>query len=307
MTAGDPQSNYHVIPDGSGGAIFAWEDERNGNTDIYAQRIDGSGGMLWAADGLPVCIAANDQIEPCLVSDGSGGAFISWRDQRSGDFDIYAQRIDASGTAQWSPDGLAIATGAGDQRCCRIQEYGAGGAVIAYIDDSGGDMDVRAQLVDGSGTMQWGPTGISVCSAAEDQDSIVMTTDGAGGAIIAWNDTRNREWEEIYAGRIPNPLTTGGETEHPIAALLDQNHPNPFNPSTTIPFYLSVPSHVSLRIYDTSGRLVRTILDTHREAGRHEERWDGTDDDGLEAASGVYFCRITTGPYERTRKMILLR
>ena len=299
--------NLSIISDGAGGAIFVWKDERGIDRDIYAQRIDNSGTVLWASDGLSVCAASGDQIEPCLVSDGAGGAIISWCDPRSGDLDVYAQRIDASGTALWETDGLAIASGVGDQRCCRIQEYGSGGSIIAYVDDSSGNMDVRTQHVDGSGTMHWGPTGICVCSAAGDQDNIVMTTDGAGGAIITWDDTRTSEWEEIYASHITNPITTSGGTEPPAANVLDQNHPNPFNPSTTISFSLTYPSHVSLRIYDASGRFIRTLLDEHCTTGHREERWDGRDENGHDASSGVYFCRIDAGSFTETRKMVLLR
>ena len=307
MTAGVPQSHIRMIPDGSGGAIFAWEDERNGNTDIYAQRIDGSGSVLWAADGMPVCTATGDQVEAYLVSDGAGGAIISWCDPRSGDLDIYAQRIDASGTALWGTGGLAIVSGLGDQRCGRIQEYGSGGAIISYVDDSNGDMNIMTQHIDGDGIMHWGPNGISVCSAAGDQDNIVMTTDGAGGAIIAWDDARSSEWEEIYASRVTYPVTTDDRVEPSAATMLDQNHPNPFNPSTTISFSLSTPSYVSLRIYDASGRYIRTLIDEPYDAGRHEERWDGRDDHGRELSSGLYFCRIEAGALSETRKMVLLR
>jgi hypothetical protein len=206
---------------------------------------------------------------------------IAWWDNRH-QGDMYVQRIDGDGTPLWTADGVSIMTSGDPQSYIRV-------------------------ISDGSGIMHWSPNGISVCSAAGDQDNIVMTTDGAGGAIIAWDDTRTSEWEEIYAARITNPLTTGEETEHPTVAVLDQNHPNPFNPVTTISFFLSFPSNVSLRIYDTSGRLVRTILDTHRVAGRYEERWDGTDDGGLEVSSGAYFCRLTTGGRTMTKKMVLLR
>ena len=89
--------------------------------------------------------------------------------------------------------------------------------------------------------------------------------------------------------------------------MLDQNHPNPFNPSTTISFSLSTPSHVSLRIYDASGRYIRTLIDEPCDAGRHEERWDGRDESGRELSSGIYFCRIEAGALSETRKMVLLR
>jgi len=91
------------------------------------------------------------------------------------------------------------------------------------------------------------------------------------------------------------------------AKYLSQNHPNPFNPSTTIAFGLDEPADVSLVIYDAAGRLVRTLVDRRYEAGRFEEVWDGRDVSGTAVASGVYFYRLEAGPFSRTRKMVLLK
>ncbi|MDD3643860.1 MAG: FlgD immunoglobulin-like domain containing protein [Candidatus Krumholzibacteria bacterium] len=102
---------------------------------------------------------------------------------------------------------------------------------------------------------------------------------------------------------------TGDEPGLPGAgrAVLRQNRPNPFNPATTIEYSLHSTGHVSLRVYDVAGRLLRTLVDGERSAGRHQIVWNGTGDSGAPVASGVYFCRLKAGPYERTRKMILLR
>ena len=83
-----------IVSNGSGGAIIAWSDSRSGPEDIYAQRVDGSGNMLWASCGVAVCNAADDQYMGSLVTDGAGGAIISWYDFRDGDSsDVYAQRV----------------------------------------------------------------------------------------------------------------------------------------------------------------------------------------------------------------------
>jgi hypothetical protein len=101
---------------------------------------------------------------------------------------------------------------------------------------------------------------------------------------------------------------TGGEVpETPLANYLAQNFPNPFNPATRIAFGLEKPGRVSLRIYDAVGRLIRVLVDEHREAGRYEEIWDGTHSSGRSAASGIYFYRLNAGSFTATRKMILLK
>ena len=120
---------------------------------------------------------------------------------------------------------------------------------------------------------------------------------------------RNRLFQEVmeWMQNYVNSNTTGDETPGVFSYHLDQNYPNPFNPSTRIIFGLKDAGRVSIRIYDTAGRLVRNLIDERRLPGDYEELWDGRDDKGLEVASGVYFCRMTAGESNVTKKMVLLR
>jgi hypothetical protein len=89
---------------------------------------------------------------------------------------------------------------------------------------------------------------------------------------------------------------------------VDQNRPNPFNPSTVIDFTLPVAMPVALRIYDPLGRLVRTLVEGTRAAGHHRAVWDGREAAGGEAASGIYYYRIEGEGYGvATRKMLLMK
>lgn len=89
---------------------------------------------------------------------------------------------------------------------------------------------------------------------------------------------------------------------------LHQNHPNPFNPSTTIAFDLLRDSRVNLRIYDVAGRLVRTLMagETVR-AGRRDVVWHGQDDARTPVATGVYYYRLDADGHTTTRSMVLVR
>lgn len=94
----------------------------------------------------------------------------------------------------------------------------------------------------------------------------------------------------------------------PILKLdLKQNHPNPFNPATTIPFSVPGEMHVNLVIYDSQGRLVKTLVDQVMERGIHAIPWDGTDAGGNTVASGVYFYRMQAGKDVLAKKMLLLK
>lgn len=191
--------NPRITTDGSGGVIVTWDDERNGNKDIYAQWADSSGTAQWTDDGVAVCARADEQAYPRIVSDGAGGAIIIWRDSRNGDHDIYAQRVDPTGTIQWAADGVAICTASGNQDGYRIISDGAGGAIIVWRDERGVDADIYAQRVNASGVVQWTTDGIAVCTASGTQADPRLTPDGAGGAIIAWSDSRGGD---IYAQRV---------------------------------------------------------------------------------------------------------
>jgi hypothetical protein len=96
-------------------------------------------------------------------------------------------------------------------------------------------------------------------------------------------------------------------TTPPFEFALYQNAPNPFNPSTRIDFTLDMAGPVSLRIYDISGRLVRSLVDGHRSVKSYTEEWDGRDDLGNEVASGIYFVQLTAGNKTLTRKAVLVR
>jgi len=106
------------------------------------------------------------------------------------------------------------------------------------------------------------------------------------------------------------PFTTSvsqssGQT--PLAFKLRQNYPNPFNPSTTINFEVPKAAQVTMKVYDTLGREVRTLFDGRLAAGTHNKVWDGKDNDGVSIGSGVYFVKMTTDGFESAKHMVLLK
>lgn len=109
--------------------------------------------------------------------------------------------------------------------------------------------------------------------------------------------------------RVRAVTAVGGDLPDPSATLA-QNSPNPFNPSTRIAFVVpdrGAPLPVSLRIYDLGGRLVRTLRQGDLPPGGYTATWDGRDENGLAAASGVYVYRLRAGPVTVSREMTLVR
>ncbi len=102
--------------------------------------------------------------------------------------------------------------------------------------------------------------------------------------------------------------TTGVETPPIDLTFRIGNHPNPFNPSTTISYTLPEPAKVHLEIFDVVGRLVMTLLDGEAKgSGDHAVVWNGRTNDGESAASGMYFYRFVAGDHQATQRMTLLK
>lgn len=135
------------------------------------------------------------------LADGSGGIFVAWADKRSGDYDIFAQRLDKNGTALWPANGVVVASATRDQRYPVLATDGAGGIVVAWEDkrDSGGSkFDIFAQRLNGSGSAAWTANGVLVKGDTNDSKAPKIISDGSGGAILFWDEGGT----SVYAQRL---------------------------------------------------------------------------------------------------------
>ncbi|MDD1778849.1 MAG: hypothetical protein LUQ65_11860 [Candidatus Helarchaeota archaeon] len=189
------QQTLAICSDGVGGAILVWKDLRNGNADIYTQRVNSEGNSLWTSNGVPIVNLTGVQERPELCTDGASGAIIVWVDNRVTGSDIYAQRIKANGQLNWTINGIPICTKAGTQSYPKIINNGTDGAIMCWS-----DTNIYAQKVTAAGASQWGANGTVICNASNTQIAPEICSDGAGGAIIVWPDDRV-SWD-IYAQRI---------------------------------------------------------------------------------------------------------
>ena len=115
--------------------------------------------------------------------------------------------------------------------------------------------------------------------------------------------------EILYAGfwGPSSALTPADNPEAPLVNMLFQNYPNPFNPTTAIDYSVAATCFVEITIYDVGGRRIKTLVNETREPGLHKALWDGRNDRGAPAATGLYFYRARIGEYSRVRKMVILR
>ncbi|MBD3240549.1 MAG: hypothetical protein GF331_08195 [Chitinivibrionales bacterium] len=194
--AAEDQTDIDAAADDNGGAIVVWEDERLAvtHTNIFAQRVGPDGSLSWGADGIAVCDTSIN-MHPKVISDDAGGAVFVWEDNRSGfdgtNYDIYAQRVNADGVKQWSPDkGVQITDAEHGQVEPAVAPDGSGGAIIIWEDHrphSHSD-DIYAQRVSGSGAVLWVADDVPVCTADGYQNVFDIVHDDAGGAIVVWED-----------------------------------------------------------------------------------------------------------------------
>jgi hypothetical protein len=196
------QGGPSMISDGAGGAFIAWMDVRNSPPpdfphhhylyDIFAQRIDGSGARMWPDSGVAVCVTPEDQGYPRLVPDGQGGVIAAWQDGRA---IAYAQRLDATGAPLWAANGVSVS----DVRGGFAISDDVGGALFAWNDARFLSEDIFVQRIDGSGANLYTPGGLLVCRAPLSQLLSSIVSDGAGGMLMIWEDTRDLVyWYDVH-------------------------------------------------------------------------------------------------------------
>lgn len=206
------QDNSHSVTDTKGGAIISWDDARTftvTGSDVYAQRIKKNGYEKWLTNGVAICTHTATQKSSALISSGTdGSAIITWEDNRAGNYDIYAQKIDSSGNILWSTNGIAVCSKTTNQKNPKIASDNAGGAIIVWEDSLNNYWDVYAQRISSTGALLWTTTGVSICNSPNTQNNPKIDIDGLGGAIITWQDKRNNADYDIYAQRVDNSGTS---------------------------------------------------------------------------------------------------
>ncbi len=99
----------------------------------------------------------------------------------------------------------------------------------------------------------------------------------------------------------------GTETVMPLTYSLADNFPNPFNPTTNITYAIPASNHVTIKIYNSLGQTVKTLVDQYMSAGTYQITWDGTNLNGVTVPSGVYFYQMQSSHFNVTKKMLLMK
>jgi len=199
-----------------------------------------------------------------------------------------------------------------------ISNNESGGIQLSY----GGNSEIEAPMITGkapiSGTAIPYAT-VEIFSDSTDQGryyEATVTADGAGNFV--WHGTPTCQFVTATAtddsgntSEFSNNLYIAVEekpvTEIPAEFTLFQNHPNPFNPTTIINYQLAMSNEVQLFIYNTTGQLVRVLVNEFQTAGKRAVVWDGLNDNGERMSSGLYLYQIKAGKFTQCKKMLLVQ
>lgn len=164
---------------------------------------------------------------------------------------------------------------------------------------------VNNGFLDNGGNVVWGPALAALDSDGDGASNGAELQDPMG----AWKIGNPNPGDPALVSNPGDPQSTTRVqvVNTPAFFKLFPNHPNPFNPSTTLTFSVSKPASVRLTVYDLLGKPVRRLVDGEVSVGEHSVQWDGRDESGTIVDSGLYLARFEGGSEVQTIRMVLLK
>jgi hypothetical protein len=307
-----------AVLDGQGGIMVAWRDYRSDTDgDLYALRItnEATPAAGWTLNGMVVANGPGPQWDPSIVGDGQGGFYIAYWGRRTAggtdqEPDISVAHLDSGGQSPsgWPAAGLPLCAAAGRQDSPRAVSDGSGGVVVAWTDWRSGSPDVYAARLLNDATLAtgWPENGIALTQTHSATGGPMLVPDGIGGALVAWTDNRSGN-TDIYLQRVTGAGVVAPGYVPPTPPPLLRAFPNPAERSATVAIELTSPEVVWGRVFDLTGRLMRTLGGGRpREVGVVTLFWDLKDEQGHRVPSGVYLMTLTAGAEEHAVRVTVV-
>ena len=193
-----------VCPGEPGSIIFVWSDTRFGSRNVFAQKVDSSGSLLWGAGGSAVTNLPGRQEDPVAITDGEGGAFISWVDYRfDEEGDIFIQHVDNEGNILMDENGVALARIDGRHLTINMCTDSLGGVYVAWQDKRNLlDDDIYGTHVSSDHQVVAPASGIAIIEMNGTQGAKSLEYAGNNEATIIWSDTRSGSGNDIYCQKL---------------------------------------------------------------------------------------------------------
>ncbi|NUO79679.1 hypothetical protein HUU05_06360, partial [candidate division KSB1 bacterium] len=192
-TTSGKQTRVSATNDGAGGIIIVWQEVTNDDGDIFAQRIAAGGERLWGENGKEVYRGNKEQSQPRVISDGAGGAYVIWHDERTGSQDLVGQHLNANGEKLWNATGVELVNTRRAQTLGDAVTIPNRGFALAWQDDNATPSRVLVQYFAPSGNAVWSNR-VSVAQSLGEQKEprMLLQSNNAGDFAlhVAWLDRR---------------------------------------------------------------------------------------------------------------------
>ena len=291
-------------------SAIGWRSDSSGQGTIWIQPYNRTVGPLGNAFRLPIDSADYSPAEFEMLTLPDDGFGVCWRGQASGHSAIFFQRFSKFflrvGSNVRISEGGAIMP-----RRVSVDGDFAGYSVFAWTENVAGKPTAVRRIFDPFGA----PIG-PVEAVSDDAgnsfsfDPIAIATGRYAAVLYTDNRIPGKGFDvraDFYLYSATNVLDQEDDAGVPDRMMLQQNFPNPFNPSTVINFSVPTAGQYQLAVYDILGRSVRILWDGYRMAGSSSITWNGTTDDGSPVPSGIYFYRLRGMSFTTTRKMTLVK
>jgi hypothetical protein len=274
-----------------------WQDNRNGNNEIYYKNSN-DGGVSWSTDMR----LTNDPASSTWPAISVSGLNVNvlWSDQRDGNSEIYFKRS-TNGGSIWSSENRLTNAANNSINPCPVSfgpliaftwsDMRTGYYKIMYKTSTDGGLSWSTDLLLGPS----GNTGAAVGGSIDVTDS---------ATYVIWQDNKEGN-NEIYFKRNIYSFPVGitpVNSEIPEEFSLSQNYPNPFNPATDIKFSIPKKGFTKLTVYDAVGRTRAVLYNGVLSAGTYNYDFDAS-----QLASGIYFYKLESNEFSQTRKMVLIK
>jgi hypothetical protein len=298
----------------SGDFIITWTDVRYESTAVFCQKYDRSGepvDMNFKASDDLMSLAPDKNMKPRIAMDDKGNCVVAWLDYRHhcSNPDIFCKIYKCGGNSHNNSFKIND-TPLGRRSTFALAMDKDNFFIVAWEDERNGDPDIYAQLYDKKGHPIGNNYRVNSDSSGSNQtnpDVKLMN----GFVYYTWIDDRPGEshvFARIDYFPITDIATERAAADNPTGFAIGVNFPNPFNPCTTIPISLPVPTKVEIMIYDILGQPVKNLFSGELPAGEHYFTWNAHSEVGWNVTSGIYFCCLQTSSGIRlNRKMILLK
>jgi len=259
----------------------------------YVLRLDNLGNPIWSniypGEWQSECYDIQATPDGGFLLTGTESSFTT-------DTDLLIIKLSSTGTLQWKK----IYGTEHAEIGYNIKQLNDGGYIFAGMSSQLGGYDMYVVRTNSTGDLIWSQL---IGGTSDDRAFAIASAQNGTHYVTGWAYSYGQGQGDVFLVKLTE--SPSGITQNnflPVTAELHQNYPNPFNPSTKIRFGISKNSNVKINVYNTSGKLVRELVNRYLESGNYETEFNAGS-----LSSGTYFYTLTAGEFTETKKMLLIK